>query len=186
MDQSSSFWRDAKKEIFRLQLLNFYADDTCIPEFNQFLDNKFIDYEGVIGVKEWDKGLQDKKLQGVNIVNLHVTDLPLDNGLRFGVGFLRVHEKYGMRSWFVKREEVNDIIGGFRDFWMFDSKVVVPVIYNNNLWVKENEPLTDHNEVAKYIALKEALLKVSTPMESFIRNNNVDLKPVSKKDRIRC
>ena len=91
-----------------------------------------------------------------------------------------------MKSLFVERKKVNDVIGEFRDFWMVDSKVVVPVVYDgNNLWVEEGKPVTDQGEVAKYITLKEILLKAATPMENFIKVNNVNLRPVSQKHRIK-
>ncbi len=182
MSEFDRLWGTARNEVFRLQLLNIYADDTRSKDFKDFIEGKPVHYTSNEEAIAWSNEIAKKRADGVSYINLHVVDLPLSDGIRFGIGYLRFHAKNGMQSRFVERKDVTGIIEGFEDYWMFDRRIVVPVRYNKeNLWVGVGDPIRDLDKLAKYVKLRNELVKMAIPMEDFIRKNNVDLAPSAQK-----
>jgi hypothetical protein len=178
VEQTDSFdelWNHSEKEIFRLQLLNAYWEDTKFKEFQDFLEGKHVDYSKIGGFKDWGVGLTKKRDAGVDVINLHVVDLPLKADLRFTIEFLKISEGNGQRSSFVERKDVRETVRGVQDFYMFDSRVVLPIVYDSKVegrFLKFGKPITDPQAVSRYIKIRDALVKAAIPMEEFLKRTD--------------
>lgn len=173
----------SKKEVFRLQLLNSYYEDTRRKEFKDFESGKQIDYFKIPGINEWLNQLAEKRDHGVNIINLQVVDLPLKDGLKFGMGALRIAENYGQRSVFVERTLVGGVTDGLVDFYMFDSGYVLPIVYDKEKegkFVEFGKPISGPL-ISKYTRVRDELMKVAVPIEEFLVKNKIELKAKQKR-----
>lgn len=169
-------WDRSKSEIFRLQLLNAYWEDTKTDAFGEFMQGIPPDPMKNSGFKEYREGIAKKKIDGVRIINMQVLDLPISDALKFGIAFLRLSEESGQKSLFVERKNVADLVKGFRDFYMFDSKIVLNVIYDKDVegrYLGTEKPITDPEEVSAYIKLRDGLVKAAVPMDDFLRLNGI-------------
>ena len=109
---------------------------------------------------------------------MQVLDLPISDALRFGMGFLRVSEKNGQRSLFVERKNVTDLVKGFKDFYVFDSEIVMNIIYDKNLegrYLGSEKIITDPKEVTRYTNLRDKLIEKAFPMEDFLKEHHIDI-----------
>lgn len=171
-------WDRSKSEIFRLQLLNAYWEDTKTDAFGEFMQGIPPDPMKNSGFKEYREGIAKKKIDGVRIINMQVLDLPISDALKFGIAFLRLSEESGQKSLFVERKNVADLVKGFRDFYMFDSKIVLNVIYDKDVegrYLGTEKPITDPEEVSAYIKLRDGLVKAAVPMDDFLRLNGINI-----------
>lgn len=169
-------WNGSKTEIFRLQLLNTYWEDTQLSAFKDFMDGKSVDYLNSPGYKEFADDLATARGRGVDIINLQVLDLPLSDALRFGLGFLRLSEKNGQRTLFVERKDVVGIVRGLEDYYLFDLNTILPIVYDKKdvgRFIEYGDPIS-RVAAAKYIAARDALEKVAIPMEGFLIDHNID------------
>ena len=171
-------WDRSKSEIFRLQLLNAYWEDTKTDAFGEFMQGIPPDPMKNSGFKEYREGIAKKKIDGVRIINMQVLDLPISDALKFGIAFLRLSEESGQKSLFVERKNVADLVKGFRDFYMFDSKIVLNVIYDKDVegrYLGTEKPITDPEEVSAYIKLRDGLVKAAVPMGDFLGLNGINI-----------
>ena len=178
ISETIRLWNQSKREIFRLQLLNNYWEDTKTDAFKEFMKGKLIDPMENPGFKDFVEDIAKKKADGVNIVNMQVLDLPISDALRFGIGFLRVSEKNGQRSLFVERKDVKDLVKGFKDFYIFDSEIVMNIIYDKNLegkYLGSEKIITDPKEVTRYTNLRDKLIEKAFPMEDFLKEHHIDI-----------
>ena len=161
-----------------MQLLNNYWEDTKTDAFKEFMKGKLIDPMENPGFKDFVDDIAKKRADGVNIVNMQVLDLPISDALRFGIGFLRVSEKNGQRSLFVERKDVKDLVKGFKDFYIFDSEIVMNIIYDKNLegkYLGSEKIITDPKEVTRYTNLRDKLIEKAFPMEDFLKEHHIDI-----------
>lgn len=178
ISETIRLWNQSKREIFRLQLLNTYWEDTKTDAFKEFMKGKPIDPMENPGFKDFVEDIAKKRADGVNIVNMQVLDLPISDALRFGMGFLRVSEKNGQRSLFVERKNVTDLVKGFKDFYVFDSEIVMNIIYDKNLegrYLGSEKIITDPKEVTIYTNLRDKLIEKAFPMEDFLKEHHIDI-----------
>lgn len=142
------------------------------------MQGKQINPEENPGFKYFADIVARKKANGVDIINMQVLDLPISDALRFGIGFLRASEKSGQRSLFIERRSVADLVKWFQDFYMFDSKIVMNIIYDEKVegkYLGAEELITDPKEVSRYVNLRNKMVKAAVPMEDFLKQHNIPL-----------
>ena len=180
-------WNASTQEVFRLQLLNSYAVDFERVAFDNFMNGKSVNYLESPGFKEWIAKIREKRNEGVSVINLHVVDLPISDYFRFGIGFLRISEQSGQESRFLERKRAELLLKDFQDFYLFDSKTIMLVNYDDKGgFLSLSNPITDPKTISRSICLRDELMKISIPMETFISQNNIDLasKPNVKRNKI--
>jgi hypothetical protein len=172
-----SLWREAKNEIFRLELLNVYKVASETEAFRRYMEGKPLNSLEAPGFKDWLSKIEDKTKNGVTIVDVQVLDLPMSDYLKFGItcaSFLA--EEKGEKFLFIERKNVSKLIRGFQDYWMFDSKTVIPMNYDEEgSFISKGKPISDQNEISDYLKLKDKLLKIGMPMREFLRVNDIIL-----------
>jgi hypothetical protein len=170
-------WAEAKHEIYRLQLLDTYLVDGEKEAFCGYKKGKAANCIKISGFEEWCSSIEGKSKQGVRIIDMEVVGLPLSEYKKFGisVALLSTNEK-GQESFFVERKKVAKLISGFQDYWMFDSKVVIPMNYDKEgHFLGAGSLVVAQDRVDRYVKLREVLLGVAVPMAEFLRTNDVNL-----------
>lgn len=171
----NELWKESKKEIFRLQLLNTYRVDDEKKLFEDYKKGKDINLSKDGEFNNWLHMIQTKKNQGVRIIDLEIVELPLNRYNLFGIDlFLSKTNKIGQETLYIERKNACKLISGFKDYWMFDSKAIIPMNYNKyGYFLNMDRVIRDKKELAKYIELKNNLLKIAIPMKKFLRNNKI-------------
>ncbi len=170
-------WDKSKSEIFRLQLLNTYRVKEEEEDFNKYMSGKVIDLDGNPDTKAWMDSLRKKREENVRNVNLVVVDLPLSDYVRFAIDVhysKQVHA--GREVLFLNRKDADGLLSGHKDYWEFDSEVVMLMNYDSEGHFLSGGPvITDKAIVGRYTSLKNILLKRAVPMDDFLRLNGINI-----------
>ena len=167
-------WDNAKSEIFRVQLLNEYNNQNQRKAFENYkkgIVEKEPEFE------EWLNTVKTLTTKGVKIINLFVVDLPFSEYKIFAIEhYLFPTIKKGQVVMMVERNKLNQIVKGIEDFWMFDRKIAIPLVYD-----KKGEFLGLRREVINkkiiedFTRIEEALIKVAMPLQEFLEGKNINL-----------
>ena len=169
-------WTESKHEIFRLQLLDTYLVDDEKEAFSDYKKGKAVSEITLPGDDEWLSLIEDTTKKGVKIIDMEVVSIPLSEYKRFVIPMMFSPNSKGQESLFVERKKIAKQISGFQDYWMFDSKIVIPMNYDKEgHFFGSGDIITEPDKIARYVKLKEELLKVATPMSEFLHVNKVNL-----------
>ena len=170
-------WSDAKSEIFSLELLNTYLVDYEEDAFNRYKKGLEVNCLEIPGFKKWLEDINHKTKNNVRVLDIQVLDLPMSDYLKFGISCASfLAEKKGEKFMFVERNKVSDIIKDVEDYWLFDSKVVLPMKYDKKgRFIGRGVPTTDPIIVSECVYIRDNLLKKAQNMKEFLKENNIDL-----------
>ena len=118
-----------------------------------------------------------KQKNNVRVLDIQVLDLPMSDYLKFGISCASfLAEEKGEKFMFVERNKVLNIINGVEDYWLFDSKIVMPMNYDKDgRFISKGIPTNDQVIVSKYRYVRDALIKKSQFMVEFLRENNINI-----------
>ena len=173
-------WNNSKHEVFRVQLLDEYKVEGEKELFENYK-------KGIIkedpGFKEWLTMIEDLTVKGVKLVNLLLVNLPLNEYVKFGIeSYLFSTVEKGQQVMMVERNKVNDIIKEIEDFWMFDRKVAIPLVYDNDgTFLGSRKDVTDEKDIKKLVRIEDSLVKVARPLQEFLNEHNINLVNKTKK-----
>lgn len=179
MEDYWSLWKDASGEIFRLQLLNRYDVEPERQMFDTYQRVGKVDLSENQGFNNWLGKIKDKLDHGVRVINLNVVDLPLSEYMKFCIAsYLIKRSEIGEEGLLIDRSIVSDIVKGNSDFIMFDRKVALEMLYDNNgRFLGTGRITRDLDTIARYVRLEEQLLRVATPIPLFIASKGISLAP---------
>ncbi len=172
-------WSESKIEIFRLELLNTYEIGYEADAFNKYKHGKRVNvFEEVPGFRDWLSKIERTAKRGVAIVDIQVLDLPMSDYLKFGIKYgSSFAEQRGEKFLFIERKSISELVDGFTDYWMFDSKTVMLMNYDyEGHLISRSDPINNHTEIWGYLDLKDQLLKIGIPMQAFLKDNSIDLR----------
>ena len=176
-------WSEAKEEIFRLELLNTYLVDYEAETFNKYKKGLKVSGLEIPGFDKWLRDIEQKTKNGVKVLDLQVLDLPMSDYLKFGISCASfLAEEKGEKFMFIERKNVSELIKGIEDFWLFDSKIVLPMNYDKDgRFISKGVPTTNSIIVSKCKNIRDVLIKNATFMHEFLKENNIDLSIRPKK-----
>jgi hypothetical protein len=108
---------------------------------------------------------------------MQVVDLPLNDYIKFGIKYyLNITSKSGQETFFIERKNVNELVRVFKDYWMFDSKRIIPMNYKEyGTYIIMGDPVIMDSVVNKYSELNDKLLDRAMPMSDFLDVNRINL-----------
>jgi|GEM_PF-1169713 hypothetical protein len=165
--------KEAKMEIFRLQLLDEYIVDAEKDSYSAYKNGDVIRYPRF---NENLDSLSNMKKNGISVINLLVVDIPLSTYTKYAIETVYLAQlDYGKETFMAERSTVSKLTEGIRDFWLFDNNKVIPMLYDpkGNL-VGASKPIIG-DQVKEYVEIKERLLANSLPLKEFLRTNNLGL-----------
>ncbi len=120
---------------------------------------------------------REKRGESVRIINMQVVDLPLNDYIKFGIKYyLNITSKSGQETFFIERKNVNELVRVFKDYWMFDSKRIIPMNYKEyGTYISMGDPVIMDSVVNKYSELNDKLLDRAMPMSDFLDVNRINL-----------
>lgn len=158
-------WSEAKRDIFRLETLDRYVVDEEEEAFEKYKrGEKFYDKE----FEGWLKEIKNTVDKSIAVRRVHIVSLPLSEYVRFEIeeGYTKT-QKQGEGVFMIDRQKTE---GSFEDFWMFDDKIVLPMIYDKDgRFLREGKPIEDESEVKNFVEIKNKLLSKSVPLNDFTK-----------------
>lgn len=176
VNEIMNFFNNAKKEWFRLQLLNEYVVE---QEKDAFLAYKRGERpRSSKGSESWRKFIEDKTNNGIKYITIHVVDLPISEYMGFGIQTVyEVTKLIGQEVFFVERSKVKSLISGVKDYWMFDNNTVIYADYDESShFIEFKNPIYQKDVVTTLVTLKEELLKKAIPLDEFIKEERTGFK----------
>jgi ERCC4-type nuclease len=175
------YWAQAKQEIFRLQLLNTYNVPQEETQFRNYMNGIPVVLDS--DTKEWLSSLNAKRKAGIRNLNIIVTDLPLSDYLKFAINVYYIdQQKAGRETLLVNRKNVDTLVSSAKDYWMFDSKKVLPVSYDaEGRFLSIEKGLVNPADITKAVRLRDELLRVAKPIDEFLKENSIDISPPKAK-----
>jgi hypothetical protein len=171
-------WREAEKEIFRIQLLTEYPDSEKAA-YDEYKKGNVIKSANVDSNIEF---ISRKVKNGVKMVNLLVVDIPLSTYTKFSIETTYIYlANAGYETFLVERSKVADIVKNTKDFWLFDNKKVLPMLYDiDGHVIGALKPITDE-KVGGYVKIKEKVLPMALPLTEFLKVNKINLSACKNK-----
>jgi hypothetical protein len=165
--------KNARQEIFRLQLLDEYIEDSEKESYDAYRNGEEIKYPGF---NESIAFLDKMKNAGVKSINLLVVGMPLSMYTKYAIETVYLeYLDHGKETFVAERQKIVWLLDGVTDFWMFDNTKVLPMLYEpSGRIIGAVEPIIG-KEVARYMEIKEKLLAKALPLKEFIRQNHLDL-----------
>ncbi len=165
-------WEILKKDFFKLETLQMYAD---APGFQEYQQGKIDEVRKLLK----DSLLSDtasphEKIKKIGIIfrRVHVIKLPLTSYLRYEIESYKISTQLGEQIFFMLEEDAIKLKREVepRDFLLFDDKIVHLQYYDmlTGKW-KYTELLKDQAEVRDYVNLKRQLLINAIPMYKFLQ-----------------
>ena len=145
-------------------------------EIRGVLDSK--EYDMLIGIFE-KSGTFKKEFIRLNLMyGAFNPESEIDFRCRVSENEAELVLKKGKPSLFIERRSVADLVKWFQDFYMFDSKIVMNIIYDEKVegkYLGAEELITDPKEVSRYVNLRNKMVKAAVPMEDFLKQHNIPL-----------
>ncbi len=156
----------ARKETFRLELLDQYSVEDEKESFYAFMHGEEIKEDS--GLSEWISGLDKLRRNDVLTRRVHVVSLPLTDYIRYElIGYAKTKENVN----FISRSEYSKLQKPFepKDFWLIDDKELFLVDYDKEGRWLGFKHITDKEQIAVHVKLKELLLKKAKPMSELVK-----------------
>lgn len=171
-------WSHLKREFFKLETLQRYADEFS-PGFSEYALGRITDEELVVQLREamtsgpdpWYDRVQQ---EGLKYNRVHIVDLPLSAYLRYELKSYDISRELGEHIFLITTQEAQKVGSSLlaTDFIMFDDEAVFVQHYDeaSGDW-QYTELVEDPAVVARYGAVRAALLEKALPMEDFLREH---------------
>jgi len=163
-------WKNAKKDIFRLEALPIYNVTEDFDLFRKWEKGKLninLDF------KKWLKNIKTTKSKGIRIRRVRVVQPRISDYLKYEIDVWKRTTKKGEEVYFIKSDDYTNLKKlfnfEFKDFWMFDNKVLLIFHYSKNGNFVKEELIIKEDILAYYKKLKSNLLKQCLPMNKFIK-----------------
>ncbi len=166
----NKLWADAKKEIFRLELLDTYLVEEEKENFKLFKEGKLIDPLNDHGFLSWLSSIKEKRDAGTKIIDISVITLPVSPYVKFGMQYFLKTTEAGKEDLLIERTKVKKLTEGFEDYWMFDRKNVIIMHYDKEgHFLSQSKAMSGKKNISKYVELEKQLLKIAIPLKEFLK-----------------
>ncbi|MBI2107259.1 hypothetical protein HYT57_04720 [Candidatus Woesearchaeota archaeon] len=169
----ANFLSKIKNEAFRLELLPCYDIEKERESFKKF--EKGVEVQSDKELLQFCKIISNFAGQGKKIIKVHVIPKRLTNYLRFEIetGYLP-QSKAGAEIYLIYSDMYKNLLAeNFNpiDFWIFDNKAVIELIYNKEGKFLRERMIKDKGLLELYINLKNNLVKNAIPLNEWLNKN---------------
>jgi hypothetical protein len=170
MDFMEAF-RAAKKETFRLELLDYYLVAEEKDHFEAFKKDRKFESKSLL---EWAKELETLREKGVKTKRVHVVSLPLSDYLKFEIleGYRKTFESIRLLS---RKDYIKKFDNSYKDFWLIDELELFIVNYDKEGRWLDSDQVFEEEKIMDYVKLKAELLSSSEQIDKFLKINKIDL-----------
>ncbi|MFZ3073933.1 MAG: DUF6879 family protein [Minisyncoccales bacterium] len=173
MNNFDKNWRNAKKNIFRLEgrieyRLSGEQEDIAKWKQNDIDSGKNKEWRG------WQASLKKALQKGIVVQRVRVAPKTLPDYIKFEISrWQKNPDKNGEQVLFLNENDYREIIAAYgfdpKDFWLFDDQNLLIFNYDKVGRFSGDISITNGGMVKRYCELKSKLLEKSIPMEQFLK-----------------
>ncbi|MYU25507.1 DUF6879 family protein [Streptomyces sp. SID8352] len=116
---------------------------------------------------DWCQNISAQTAAGKYIGRVRVVDDPPTDGQRFLLSYARCNAATGEDARNLWREDAEAALLPDEDFWLFDSRIVAILRFDDEDVFHDVEVITDPAEVLRYCQVRDAAVHASIPYDAF-------------------
>lgn len=171
------YWSTLQEEFFKLETLQYYAEDANSANYRMFQQGKVGDavrslQELIASQKEFYDTARHRK---ISLTRLHVVSFPLSEYLNYEIESYKICQKFGEQICLVSLADVDKttLPCPLEDFLLFDEEKLICHSFDLNgihIYSKVSE---SKKEIQPFVRLKYLLKYVSLPLDDFLKKHNI-------------
>ncbi|MEU5894520.1 DUF6879 family protein [Streptomyces sp. NPDC047461] len=164
LDEFGQLFHTFEHTAWRLETRPGYASDREDPTYREFVETGSItlDYDD-----EWSQNIRRQVLAGKTIGRVRIVDEPPTEGQLFLLTDSPRNTAAGEDIRILPRSEADARLLPSEDFWIFDSRLVARLNFDDEDVFHDVEIITEPAEVLRYCQLRDVALHDATPCSEF-------------------
>ncbi|AZM51740.1 hypothetical protein DMA15_03405 [Streptomyces sp. WAC 01529] len=150
---------------WHLETRRGYASDREDPDFGAFLSTGRVTWDLD---SAWNRNIRDQVDSGKRVGRVRVVDNPPTDGQRFLLGYGAVNVASGEDVGCLWRADAQRISLPEEDFWIFDSRLVAVLHFDEGDVLTSIETITEPAEVVRYSMARDAAVHHAIPYKDFV------------------
>ncbi|MFJ5779884.1 DUF6879 family protein [Streptomyces sp. NPDC093094] len=150
---------------WHLETRRGYASDLEDPAYAEFLATGTAPADLDSG---WCTNISRQTAAGKRVGRVRVVDSPPTEGQRFLLSYARVNAATGEDARCLCREDAERAHLGDEDFWIFDSRFVAVLRFDDTDTWHDVEIITEPAEVLRYCQVRDTAVHASVPYDEFV------------------
>ncbi len=147
---------------WRLETRRGYASDREDPDFQAFLATGVSPCDPN---EPWFVNIKAQTEAGKTVGRVRVADNPMTTEQRFLLDYARHNATVGEDIRYLWREDAADLPA--EDFWIFDSRLVALLHFDDADNITDIELITEPAEVVRYATVRDAAMHHAVPFDRF-------------------
>lgn len=165
LDEFDRLFTQFAHTAWRLETRRRYASDELTGTYVQFLRGKPVNWEGVDA--EWCAERREQVALGKRFERVRVVDNPPTAGQLYLLDNARRNSAVGERILNLWREDADRLRLPAEDFWIFDSRLVALLNFDDADALVSVELIVEPTAVLRYAMVRDAALHHAVPYEEF-------------------
>ncbi|MFJ6578354.1 DUF6879 family protein [Streptomyces sp. NPDC091368] len=149
---------------WHLETRGRYASDEADPDYAVFLKTGEAPMDLT---SDWCRNIAAQTAAGKYVGRVRVVDTPPTDGQRFLLSYARCNAATGEDARNLWRAEAEAALIPAEDFWVFDSRLVAVLRFDERDEFHDVEIITEPAEVLRYVQVRDAAVAVSLPYDAF-------------------
>ncbi len=157
-------FRSFKHSAWRLETRRGYASDRDDDSYIAFQETGSATWD--LG-SPWSVNMRDQTGAGKRVGRVRIVDDPPTTGQLFLLDYAKCNAATGEHIHNLWREDAERLRLGDEDFWIFDSRLVAVLRFDDDDVLLNIELTTEPAEVVRYSMLRDAAMHHAVPFEEF-------------------
>ncbi|MET7453943.1 DUF6879 family protein [Streptomyces sp. NPDC005574] len=163
-DDFAGMFSKVKHSAWRLETRRRYASDEATDTYQQFTAGEPVTWDLD---DEWCRGRREQAALGKRFERVRILDEPPTEGQRYLLDNARRNAAVGEDIRVLGRSEAGELQLPHTDFWIFDSRVVALLHFDDGDEITQVELITDPVDVLRYMQAREAAWHHAVPHDQF-------------------
>ncbi|WP_282697396.1 DUF6879 family protein [Streptomyces sp. CC208A] len=116
---------------------------------------------------DWCRNITAQTAAGKYVGRVRIVDNPPTDGQRFLLSYARCNAATGEDARNLWRDEAEAVLLPAEDFWVFDSRLVAVLRFDEQDEFRDVEIITEPAEVLRYVQVRDAAVAASLPYDAF-------------------
>ncbi len=165
LDEFDRLFTQFEHTAWRLETRQRYASDEATETYAQFVRGEAVNWDGVDA--EWCAERRQQTALGKRFERVRIVDTPATQGQLYLLDNARRNTAVGESIRTLTRAEAEQLHLPEEDFWLFDSRLVALLNFDENDNLLNVELITQPAEVLRYVRARDAAMHYAIPFEEF-------------------
>lgn len=163
-DEFARLFETFEHTAWHLEMRRGYASDRQDPDYARFLKTGRVAWDLD---SDWNRNIRRQTDAGKRVGRVRVVDSPPTDGQRFLLGYAGCNAAAGESAGCLWREQADRVGLTGDDFWIFDSRLVAILHFDDSDTLTSIETTTEPAEIVRYSMLRDAAQHHAIPHEEF-------------------